>query len=59
MHNINGAWKVYDISIEGVSLVTNYRTSFKNEVEQSGSLQQVIDQLAKRNNEALSAQKHS
>jgi phospholipid transport system substrate-binding protein len=42
-----------------VSLVTNYRTSFKNEVEQSGSLQQVIDQLAKRNNEALSAQKHS
>jgi phospholipid transport system substrate-binding protein len=58
MHNINGAWKVYDISIEGVSLVTNYRTSFKNEVEQSGSLQQVIDQLAKRNNEALSAQKH-
>lgn len=49
-----GQWKVYDILIEGVSLVTNYRTSFKSEIEQSGgSLQKVIDQLAKRNADAL------
>ena len=48
-----GDWKVYDIIIEGVSLVTNYRTSFKNEVQRSGSLKAVIDQLAKRNSEAL------
>lgn len=54
-----GEWKVYDILIEGVSLVTNYRTSFKNEVERTGSLQEVINQLAKRNNEALSAKNHS
>lgn len=54
-----GEWKVYDILIEGVSLVTNYRTSFKNEVERSGSLQEVINQLAKRNIEALSANNHS
>lgn len=54
-----GEWKVYDILIEGVSLVTNYRTSFKNEVERSGSLQEVIKQLAKRNSEALSANNHS
>ncbi len=53
-----GEWKVYDILIEGVSLVSNYRTSFKNEVERTGSLQEVINQLAKRNAEALSA-KHS
>jgi phospholipid transport system substrate-binding protein len=51
----HGEWKVYDILIEGVSLVTNYRTSFKNEVERTGSLQEVINQLAKRNTEALSA----
>lgn len=50
-----GEWKVYDILIEGVSLVSNYRTSFKNEVERTGSLQEVINQLAKRNIEALSA----
>ncbi len=48
-----GEWKVYDILIEGVSLVTNYRTSFKNEVERTGSLKEVINQLAKRNTEAL------
>lgn len=50
-----GQWKVYDILIEGVSLVSNYRTSFKNEVDRTGSLQEVINQLAKRNMEALSA----
>lgn len=54
-----GEWKVYDILIEGVSLVTNYRTSFKNEVERTGSLQEVINQLAKRNSEALSENNHS
>lgn len=59
MLNKNGEWKVYDIMIEGVSLVTNYRTSFKNEVERTGSLQEVINQLAKRNSEALSAPNHS
>lgn len=45
-------WKVYDIMIEGVSLVTNYRTSIKNEYNKSGSLNAVIDLLAKRNNQA-------
>ncbi len=54
-----GEWKVYDIMIEGVSLVTNYRTSFKNEVERTGSLQEVINQLAKRNSEALAENNHS
>lgn len=54
-----GEWKVYDILIEGVSLVSNYRTSFKTEVERSGSLQQVIDQLAKRNIEALAGKNNS
>ncbi len=50
---VKGTWKVYDILIEGVSLVTNYRTTFKNEVQKTGSLSAVIDQLAKKNNEAL------
>lgn len=59
MLNSKGEWKVYDIMIEGVSLVTNYRTSFKNEVERTGSLQEVINQLAKRNTEALANENHS
>ncbi len=59
MLNVKGEWKVYDILIEGVSLVTNYRTSFKNEVERTGSLQEVINQLAKRNTEALNNKSNS
>lgn len=51
----HGQWKAYDIMIEGVSLVTNYRTTFSNEVQTKGSLNAVIDGLAKRNAEALTA----
>ena len=51
----NGEWKAYDIMIEGVSLVTNYRTTFTNEVQNKGSLNAVINSLAKRNTEALAA----
>lgn len=50
-----GDWKVYDIMIDGVSLVTNYRSTFNNEIQTKGSLSAVIDNLAKRNAEALSA----
>jgi phospholipid transport system substrate-binding protein len=50
-----GTWKAYDITIEGVSLVTNYRSTFSNEVKTKGSLSAVIDSLAKRNAEALSS----
>ncbi|MBK8814489.1 MAG: ABC transporter substrate-binding protein [Methylococcaceae bacterium] len=51
----NGQWKAYDFMIEGVSLVTNYRSTFTNEVKTKGSLSAVIDGLAKRNAEALAA----
>ena len=49
----HGEWKVYDIVIDGVSLVTNYRTTFSEEVKNKGSLSAVIDGLVKRNTEAL------
>lgn len=55
MLQVKGEWKAYDIMIEGVSLVTNYRTSFKNEIDKSGSLTAVIDMLEKRNKEALTS----
>lgn len=41
-------WKVYDIVIEGVSLVTNYRGQFSNEVRQSG-MDGLIQKLAEKN----------
>lgn len=50
-----GEWEVYDIVIAGVSLVTNYRSTFNEEIQTKGSISAVIDALAKRNIEALAA----
>lgn len=50
---IKGQWKAYDILIEGVSLVTNYRTTFNNEIKNRGSLAAVIETLKTRNADAL------
>ena len=36
MYQTAFGWKVYDVSIDGVSLVTNYRASFSNTIRQSG-----------------------
>jgi phospholipid transport system substrate-binding protein len=49
----NGEWKVYDIVIDGVSLVTNYRSTFNEDILRKGSLTAVIEAMAKRNVEAL------
>lgn len=53
----NGNWKVYDIMIDGVSLVTNYRSTFSEQYKTKGSLSAVIEDLAKRNVEALAPKK--
>src|SRR3954469_5159985 len=36
MEKVDGAWKVYDVVIAGVSLVQNYRSSFASEIQKSG-----------------------
>ncbi|WP_324778954.1 MlaC/ttg2D family ABC transporter substrate-binding protein [Thiobacillus sedimenti] len=36
MYQTSFGWKVYDVTIDGVSLVTNYRTSFAATIRQSG-----------------------
>ena len=51
---IREKWKAYDILIAGVSLVTNFRTTFNNEIRNRGSLAAVIETLKTRNAEALS-----
>jgi phospholipid transport system substrate-binding protein len=48
LHSTENGWKVYDVAIEGVSLVTNYRSSFMSKVRQDG-LDQLINQLAANN----------
>lgn len=44
-------WKVYDIIIEGVSLVTNYRSQFSQEIRQNG-LDSLIKKLSDKNKAA-------
>jgi phospholipid transport system substrate-binding protein len=46
--NKEDAWKVYDVKIDGISLVTNYRSSFANEIR-NGGMEQLINNLAERN----------
>jgi len=41
-------WKVFDILVDNVSLVANYRTSFDQEIRES-SMDALIDRLAKHN----------
>jgi phospholipid transport system substrate-binding protein len=36
MYKTAFGWKVYDVAIDGVSLVTNYRASFSSTIRQSG-----------------------
>lgn len=44
----NGAWKVYDVTVNGVSLVINYRSTFANQI-QEGGMNAVIQDLRERN----------
>ena len=36
MRNGAGGWKIYDVVVENLSLVTNYRDSFQSEISRSG-----------------------
>jgi len=44
MHMKNGRWLVYDVIIEGVSLVSNYRTQF-NKIVQTESYDALVQRL--------------
>lgn len=47
MINKNGKWKVYDVVVENVSLVQNYRTQF-NEILADGSPEKLLETLRKK-----------
>ena len=48
MEKTDAGWKVYDIAVENVSLVTNYRGSFADEIRKSG-IDGLIKMLAAKN----------
>ncbi|MBL8250055.1 MAG: ABC transporter substrate-binding protein [Candidatus Competibacter sp.] len=48
MHLGNDAWKVYDVTVDGISLVTNYRDTFASQIRANG-MEAVIADLRQRN----------
>lgn len=46
-------WKVYDMSVDGISLVQSFRTQFANQISQSG-MNGLLATMAKHNNQPLS-----
>jgi phospholipid transport system substrate-binding protein len=49
-------WLVYDVSIEGVSLVSNYRTQF-NKIIQTSSYNELVSKLKNKQDELLAEDK--
>ena len=53
--NKAGNWKAYDVIIEGISMVTNYKASFSKTIKNAGGLDKVIQQLAEKNKQSEAA----
>lgn len=51
MYLKDGNWLVYDVDIDGISMVKNYRTTFGAEINK-GDIDALIKKLKDRNNEA-------
>jgi phospholipid transport system substrate-binding protein len=52
--NKDGEWKVYDITIEGVSLVTNYRSVYASKIREKG-MDALIAEIASNNKQKRAA----
>lgn len=46
------SWKVYDVNIEGISLVSNYRTQF-NKIIQTSGYNSLVDRMKAKQTEGL------
>jgi len=45
----NNQWKIYNLTIEGVSLIISHRTIFNEMLQNSKSLDSVITDIEKKN----------
>jgi phospholipid transport system substrate-binding protein len=54
----NDRWLAYDVVIEGVGLINNYRTQF-NKIIQTSSYQALVDRMKNKQNELLQEGKKS
>ena len=56
MHMTRKGWRVFDVSVEGVSVITTYKTSFASEIQQKG-LDALITSIKTRNEKLHTANK--
>jgi phospholipid transport system substrate-binding protein len=54
MHRKDGRWLVYDLNIEGISLVNNYRSQFNNVIQSSGYTA-LVDRLRSKEPDAAAS----
>jgi phospholipid transport system substrate-binding protein len=52
LHKADGRWKIYDVLIEGVSLVNNYRSQF-NDILSRSSYDELIQKMKSRGEEGF------
>lgn len=52
LYNSRDNWKVIDVTVDGISLVTNYRGTFASEINRDG-LEAMLKRLSERNRELL------
>ena len=57
MRKTGDGWKAFDVAIEGVSMVTSYRSTFGTQIEQSG-IDDLIKTLADKNADAANVALH-
>ena len=50
MHDTGGRWRVYDLSIDGISLVANYRSQF-NRIIRTSSYADLVTRLTSHQTE--------
>jgi phospholipid transport system substrate-binding protein len=53
LHKVDDDWKVIDVTIEGVSMVVNYRSQFAEEIRRLNGLTPLIDKLEERNKQGI------
>jgi phospholipid transport system substrate-binding protein len=55
LHRANEGWKVYDVAIDGISLVTTYRSGYATEIRNHG-MDGLLQKMADKNRNQAAAQ---
>jgi len=57
MHLTKKGWKIYDVSVEGISMITTYKNNFANQFKTEG-IDALIASLKEKNEQMLANNKH-